>query len=110
MNNCIVGKVTKPPRAVMYNEDVAYVSFDIEAERFMPLSGGYITYNYSVDVYDRWLRRDVLASVKTGDYVVISGSSTSLGVVADDVKLLHTNGSVSCSNLYDHLYLEKEAV
>ena len=82
----------------------------MKAERFMPLSGEYITYNYTVNVYDRWLRRDVFTSVKTGDNVVISGSSTSLGIVADDVKLLHTNGSVSCSNLYDNSYLEKEAL
>lgn len=102
MNNCFVGKVTKPPMTVTYNEDIAYVSFNVEAERFMPLSGEYITYNYQVNVYDRWLRRDVFTSVNTGDYVVISGSSTSIGIVADDVKLLHTNGSVSCSNLHDH--------
>ena len=110
MNNCIVGKVTMQPKVITYHDEVAYVSFDIDAERFLPQSNEYVTYNYRVNVYDRWLRRDVLDSVKTGDFVIISGSSTSLGIVADDVKLLHANGGVSCSNLYDHVYLEKEAV
>lgn len=110
MNNCIVGKVTTQPSVITYNNEVAYVSFDIDAERFLPQSNEYVTYNYRVNVYDRWLRRDVIDSVKTGDFVIISGSSTSLGIVADDVKLLHTNGGVACSNLYDHVCLEKEAV
>ena len=115
MNNCIAGKVTTKPRVITYNDEVAYVSFDIDAERFLPQSNEYVTYNYKVNVYDRWLRRDVLDSVKAGDFVIISSSSTSLGIVAegivaDDVKLLHTNGGVACSNLYDHACLEKEAV
>lgn len=105
MNNCIVGKVTTQP-----SDKVAYISFDIDAERFLPQSNEYVTYNYRVIVYGRWLRRDVLDSVKVGDFVIISGSSTSLGLVADDVKLLHTNGGVSCSNLYDHVCLDREAV